>query len=454
MAAKRRRYYCCESCGHRETKWLGRCPACMTWSSFVEAEEERGAKASVRPMQSKAKRLSEVGSQEHSRIHTGLPEFDRVLGGGLVEGGLVLVGGDPGIGKSTLLLQAMGALAEAGKRVLYMSAEESMQQIKMRAERLGVDSDNLFLLTETQLEHFDAARHEIKPDVCVIDSVQTVGVGTIESAVGSVSQIRAVTHRLMQVAKGEGLSTFVVGHVTKDGAIAGPKVMEHMVDTVLYFEGERTGPYRILRAHKNRFGSAQEIGVFEMHATGLKPVSNPSELFLSQRAEGPGAVVVTSLEGTRPILLEVQALTTHSPYGSPRRTSIGFDNHRLAMLCAVLGARAGYELGALDVYVNIAGGIRVSETAADLGAVVALASATSDRAVSGELVIIGEVGLSGEVRSVTQLAARVQEAAALGFSECIVPKSDVDRWQGDASAIPLHPVSTLKQALDLAGLAG
>jgi DNA repair protein RadA/Sms len=346
----------------------------------------------------------------------------------------------------------MGALANQGKKILYMSAEESLQQIKLRANRLEVFSENLFLLADTSLDALEIARREVNPDVLVVDSIQTVGSSAIESSIGSVSQIRAVTQHLMELAKGKNITTFVAGHVTKEGTIAGPKVMEHMVDTVLYFEGERTGAYRILRAHKNRFGSAQEIGVFEMHAGGLRPVSNPSEVFLSQRAQGPGAVVVTSLEGSRPILLEVQGLATSSLYGSPRRTTIGFDQQRVAMLCAVLDARAGFELSGFDIYVNVAGGVRLTEPAADLGVMLALASAVRGLEVPTDFVVVGEVGLSGEVRGVSQLAARVVEAEALGFSRCIVPQVDLDRWTGSSPSLPLHGVKTVVEALEEVGL--
>lgn len=453
---KSRRVYICQSCAHQESKWLGRCPACGEWSSLVEetlsrSPQQKGSWVKANGGASLVS-LSDVTGGDEARTSTGIPEFDRVLGGGLVAGSLVLVGGDPGIGKSTLLLQALGCLAARGITSLYVTAEESPAQVKLRADRLGINTDKLYLLPQTQIEQVDAVRQSLKPQVMVVDSIQTVGLGQVESGVGSVSQIRAVTHRLMEIAKGDGLTTFVVGHVTKEGAIAGPKVMEHMVDTVLYFEGERTGPYRILRAHKNRFGSAQEIGVFEMRADGLCAVGNPSELFLSQRAQGPGAAVVTSLEGSRPILLEVQALATPSPYGTPRRTSIGFDPQRVAMLCAVLGARAGIELSGMDVYVNVAGGVRVTEPAADLGVVMALASTVSGIALPHDVMVAGEVGLSGEVRAVSQLGMRVQEAAALGFSRCCVPKIDVERWSGSRAALPLAGVATVADALREVGI--
>jgi DNA repair protein RadA/Sms len=448
---KKRRAYVCQSCGHREPKWLGRCPGCQEWSTFVE--EEVTASPRVAPVRdTEVTVLADISAQSEPRRSTGIAELDRVLGGGLVGGSLVLVGGDPGIGKSTLLLQALGALAATGARGLYVTAEESLAQVKLRADRLGIAGDNLFLLAETQLEAIDAARRSTKPTVLVIDSVQTVGSGELESAVGSVSQIRAVTQRLVEIAKQDGVAVFVVGHVTKEGAIAGPKVMEHMVDTVLYFEGERTGPYRILRAHKNRFGSAQEIGVFEMQSGGLQAVGNPSQLFLSQRAAGAGAVVVTSLQGSRPILLEVQALTTPALYGTPRRTTVGFDAQRVAILCAVLDRRAGLEVAGLDVYVNIAGGVRVSEPAVDLGVVLALASTARDRAIAPDTVAVGEVGLSGEVRAVSQLDARVQEAANLGFRRCIVPEVDLERWNGEPPEIPLVGVASVAAALAEVGL--
>ena len=333
-----------------------------------------------------------------------------------------------------------------------MTGEESLHQAKLRAERLGVDSENLYILAETQFEAIEAAQDTSQPSAVVIDSIQTVGLSEMDSAVGSVSQIRAVTARLMAFAKGRQVATFVVGHVTKEGTIAGPKVMEHMVDTVLYFEGDRTGPYRILRAHKNRFGSAQEIGVFEMDETGLKAVTNPSELFLSQRAEGPGATVITSLEGSRLILLEVQALVTPAFFGgTPRRTTTGFEPQRVAMLCAVLGARAGIDLAGSDVFVNVAGGVRVSEPAADLGTVLALASAACNVAIPRDWVAVGEVGLAGEVRAASQLKARLAEAAALGFRRALIPEVDERRLQS-VPPLPVVGVATIRDGLRLCHL--
>jgi DNA repair protein RadA/Sms len=450
--SKTRTVYVCQACGQQAPKWLGRCPGCNEWSTFVEEAAGGSRKVDAVEVSSTLTTLAAVDVRDDQRRTTGIPELDRVLGGGLVHGALVLVGGDPGIGKSTLLLQAVGNLAQGGTRCLYVTAEESVRQVKLRADRVGISTDQLYLVSETSLEAVDAARAEVKPEVMVVDSIQTVGLGELESAVGSVSQIRAATQHLLQLAKREDLTIFVVGHVTKDGAIAGPKVMEHIVDTVLYFEGERTGPYRILRAHKNRFGSAQEIGVFEMHGDGLRAVSNPSELFLSQRAQGPGAAVVTSLEGSRPILLEVQALTAPALYGAPRRITVGFDAQRVAMLCAVLDRRAGFDIAGLDIYVNIAGGVRVSEPAADLGVVLAMASAASGQPVPSDTVVVGEVGLSGEVRAASQLAARVAEAKGLGFARCVVPKVDLERWKGRPPELPLHGVASIVEALHEVGL--
>ncbi len=440
----------CQSCGHQEPKWLGRCPGCSAWSSLVEEVAPSRSASSKHLLQPPtATPLSQIVSTEDTpRLSTGVPAFDQVLGGGLVHGSLVLVGGDPGIGKSTLLLQALGALASLGKKTLYVSAEESVQQIKMRADRLGIHSDRIFLLCATHFQHVEESLKSIQPDVLVVDSVQTVGVEGIESTFGSVAQIRALTQKLMDVSKRDGIATFVIGHVTKEGAIAGPKVMEHMVDTVLYFEGERTGPYRILRAHKNRFGSAQEIGVFEMVSSGLRGVSNPSELFLAQRSNAPGATVVTSLEGSRPLLLEVQALTTQAQYGNARRTSIGFDTQRVHMLCAVLASRGTIDLSMSDVYVNMAGGVRVTETAADLGVAVALASAYKHKTLPQDTVMMGEIGLSGEIRSIAQLPTRIQEASALGFKRAYVPQVDLDRFQGTYE-IPLIGVSHIQEALEM-----
>lgn len=451
-----RSQFVCQQCGTTSAKWLGRCPGCQAWSTLTEESErpeERRAHEVERTaaLRTPAVRLSEVTADDTSRIGSGIAELDRVLGGGLVRGSLVLVGGDPGIGKSTLLLQAFTALASRGQRVLYMSGEESARQVKMRAERLGSTPSELFLLAETRIEALLGACQTLKPSVVVVDSIQTVGSELLEGSHGSVGQIRHVTSRLMRLAKESDIATFIVGHVTKEGSIAGPKVMEHMVDTVLYFEGERTGPYRILRAHKNRFGSAQEIGVFEMGERGLSAVGNPSQLFLSQRANGPGAVVVTQVEGSRPLLLEVQALVTPCfSQGIPRRSTTGFDPQRAAMLCAVLQARTPIDLAQCDVFVNVAGGVRIGEPSADLGVCLALASAARGVAVDMGTVAIGEVGLTGEIRAASQLAQRLAEAEALGFRRALVPKTVADNVaRGGCEVVG---VETLSETLELLGL--
>lgn len=420
-----------------------------------EAAPEAGLgaqKASLRPHAQGPVQLADIGAGSEIRQTTGIAEFDRVLGGGLVRGALILVGGDPGIGKSTLLLQAVGNLVARGETVLYVTGEESLRQVKMRAERLDIISGALFIQAETNFDAVKASLPSIKPKILVVDSIQTIGTEQLEGTVGSVAQIRAVTAQLMRLAKDQDITTFVVGHVTKEGAIAGPKVMEHMVDTVLYFEGERTGPYRILRAHKNRFGSAQEIGIFEMGPLGLAAVSNPSELFLAQRAEGAGATVVTSAQGSRPLLLEVQALVTPAFYGgTPRRTTTGFDPQRVAMLCAVLGARAGLDFTGSDVFVNVAGGVRLSEPATDLGVVLALASAASNIPIPLDLVAIGEVGLSGEVRGASNLDTRLAEAAALGFGRALIPAVDAARATS-RPPLPCVAIRNVQEALTACGI--
>jgi DNA repair protein RadA/Sms len=427
---------------------VGRCAQCGAWGTLQQSGEAVAEGATLpRPVP-----LGSVSQAATARYPSGVPELDRVLGGGVVPGALILVGGDPGIGKSTLLLQAMGHLANARRRVLYLTAEESAAQVRMRADRLGMCADEFFLLADTRIAALQQGIAELKPAVAVVDSVQTVS-ATDEHAVGSVHQIRAVTHSLLTVAKRQDIAIFVVGHVTKEGAIAGPKLMEHMVDTVLYFEGERTGPYRILRAHKNRFGASHEIGVFEMGPLGLVGIDNPSELFLAQRAGGAGSAVVTSIEGSRPILLEVQALATPSPLATPRRSATGVDSVRVGMLAAVLGAKVGIELSGLDLYVNLAGGVRVREPATDLGIALALASVFHNRPVAADTVVIGEVGLGGEVRAVSDLARRLQEAESLGFRRAIVPEVELLRSKGRLPALELCGVATLAQALDV-GLGG
>jgi DNA repair protein RadA/Sms len=390
--------------------------------------------------------LSDIRLDSEARTLTGIGELDRVLGGGVVRGSLVLIGGDPGIGKTTLLFQACRALADLGRRVLYVSGEESVAQVKLRAERLGISPSGLYVLAETDLEAIEAQVEGLRPKVLVVDSIQTVYLADLESAPGSVSQVRECGSRLMLMAKGKGVATFLVGHVTKEGALAGPRVLEHLVDTVLYFEGERHHTYRVLRAVKNRFGSTNEIGVFEMTDRGLAEVKNPSGFFLSERPEGaPGSVIVSSLEGTRPLLLELQALVSPANFGTPRRTVLGADYNRVCLLLAVLEKRAGVPLQTQDVFVNVAGGGRVVEPAADLGVMVAAASSYMDRPVRGDLVVLGEVGLTGEVRAVARLPERLREAAALGFKAALVPRNNLS----EQSPLPLEVqgVGTVDEAI-------
>ena len=419
--------YFCQSCGYESSKWMGQCPGCREWNTFVEENVEKKTAGKIRSVaggnqELKSYKLSEIDMKEKERMKTKFPEFDRVLGGGAVPGSMVLVGGDPGIGKSTLLLQVCRNLSDT-MGVLYISGEESLQQIKMRAERIGTFSEQLQLLCETNLERIEQVIERQKPKVVIIDSIQTMYNEEVSSAPGSVSQVRESTARLMQIAKGMGVTVFIVGHVTKEGVVAGPRVLEHMVDTVLYFEGDRHAAYRILRGVKNRFGSTNEIGVFEMCGEGLREVENPSEFMLNGKPQGAsGSVVACSMEGTRPILLEVQALVCHSNFGIPRRTAAGADLNRVNLLMAVLEKRAGLSLSNCDAYVNIAGGIRMSEPAIDLGIVMALASSFRDRAIDEKTICFGEVGLSGEVRAVNMAQQRVTEAKKLGFTTCILPK--------------------------------
>lgn len=429
MAKGKKTVFFCQNCGHEESKWLGQCPACKEWNTFVEEKVtvSRGSTSAAseagKERASKVVTLSSVSVEEDERIRTGIAELDRVLGGGIVQGSLVLVGGDPGIGKSTLLLQVCQRLSDAGKNVLYISGEESGKQIKLRANRMGTFSEHLYLLCETNLELIRQTIERQKPDMVVIDSIQTMYNEEVSSAPGSVSQVRESTNILMQLAKGMNISIFIVGHVTKEGTVAGPRVLEHMVDTVLYFEGDRHASYRILRGVKNRFGSTNEIGVFEMRKEGLVEVENPSEFMLSGRPEhASGSVVACAMEGTRPILMEIQALVCRSNFGVPRRTAAGLDYNRVNLLMAVLEKRAGLPLSNYDAYVNIVGGIRMNEPAADLGIVMAIASSYKNRPVPEDAIVFGEVGLSGEVRAVTMPEQRVAEARKLGFKTCIIPE--------------------------------
>ncbi|NLZ81157.1 MAG: DNA repair protein RadA, partial [Clostridiales bacterium] len=424
MAKGKVTIFFCQECGNESSKWLGQCPACKGWNTFVEEPViKKSSKGSKTKSEFKEPSyLSEVVSDNEDRTLTGIKELDRVLGGGIVDGSLMLVGGDPGIGKSTLLLQVCKNLANY-KKVLYISGEESLKQIKLRAQRLGDFSKDILLLCETSLDLIEETIQKIKPDVVVIDSIQTMYKEDVSSAPGSVSQVRESTSALMQIAKGTGVSIFIVGHVTKEGVVAGPRVLEHMVDTVLYFEGDRHAAYRILRGVKNRFGSTNEIGVFEMRETGLIEVSNPSEFMLDGRPEGAsGSVVTCSMEGTRPILLEIQALVCKTNFGFPKRTAAGTDFNRVNLLMAVLEKRLGLQMGECDAYINIAGGIKINEPALDLGIVMAIVSSYKNRSIDDKTIIFGEVGLSGEVRAVNMSEQRVLEAEKLGFETCIMPK--------------------------------
>ena len=443
--------YFCQSCGHESSKWMGQCPGCRGWNTFVEesvekkaagkAKDSSGAKEELR-----TSKISEIDMQSKERMGTGFVELDRVVGGGVVPGSLVLVGGDPGIGKSTLLLQVCKSLAES-RDVLYISGEESLQQIKMRAQRIGEFSDNLQLFCETGMERIEQVVERQKPQVVIIDSIQTMYSEEVGSAPGSVSQVRETTGRLLQIAKGMGITIFIVGHVTKEGVVAGPRVLEHMVDTVLYFEGDRHAAYRILRGVKNRFGSTNEIGVFEMREGGLAEVANPSEFMLNGKPKGAsGSVVACSMEGTRPILAEIQALVCHTNFGIPRRTAAGTDLNRVNLLMAVLEKRAGMSLSSCDAYVNIAGGIRMNEPAIDLGIVMALASSFRDKAIDEKIICFGEVGLSGEVRAVNMAQQRVAEARKLGFDRCILPKVSIPVLT-DTKGIQIIGVGTIREAI-------
>lgn len=450
MAKAKKSVYFCQNCGHEESKWLGQCPMCKEWNTF--AEEKVASTGSARQSEGKqvqAVTLSSVTTDEDERMKTSIAELDRVLGGGIVPGSLILVGGDPGIGKSTLLLQVCQKLSAMSKKVLYISGEESLKQIKLRANRMGTFSDNLFLLCETSLNLIQNAIEREKPDVVVIDSIQTMYNEEIGSAPGSVSQVRESTNVFMQLAKGLNIAIFIVGHVTKEGTVAGPRVLEHMVDTVLYFEGDRHASYRILRGVKNRFGSTNEIGVFEMRKEGLAEVENPSEFMLSGKPENAsGSVVACAMEGTRPMLMEIQALVCKTNFGMPRRTAAGIDFNRVNLLMAVLEKRVGLPLSSYDAYVNIAGGIRMNEPAVDLGIVMAIASSYKNRSVSEETIVFGEVGLSGEVRAVTMPEQRVAEAKKLGFKACIVPEVSL-KTIGKIDGIEVIGVKSVNQAIAL-----
>ncbi len=450
MANKQKTVYCCTECGNETPNWAGKCPSCGAWNTLQEVKAEsrtarRGVGGTRSYLAQRPRRISELDTSEEIRFSTGISEFDRVLGGGAVAGSLILVGGAPGIGKSTLLLQ-MCAIAGLSKTILYVTGEESERQLKLRAMRLGVESAEVYVLAETDLDSILACVDDLKPDIVIIDSIQTVSDGEVASAPGSISQVRECTMRIMRVTKEKGLTVFVVGHINKEGSIAGPKVLEHMVDCVLYFEGERNTSFRILRAAKNRFGSTNEIGVFEMTEGGLSCVENPSEMLLAGRPENsPGTCVACVIEGTRPILAEVQALITPSNYNAARRSN-GIDYNRSAMLLAVLEKRGGMPVGNCDSYINVIGGLFLDEPAADLATILAIASSFLDRPLGGDLAAIGEVGLSGEIRSVTVLNQRLSEIARLGFRRCVIPAHVRDEIRCP-EGLKLIPVKSAAEAV-------
>ena len=445
--SKSRIKYICSNCGYETLRWLGKCPECESWNSFTEEIIETSKR---KPVITKSKfelnTIETISANEEDRVKTGINEFDRVLGGGLMPGSVILLGGDPGIGKSTL---AMQAVANINQKVLYATGEESEKQIKLRASRLKLNSPEFYVQAETNLSDILGAINQLSPAVVVIDSIQTMYRAELDNSPGTITQIRECTALLMEEAKKKHYSVIIIGHVTKEGMIAGPKLLEHMVDTVIQFEGESNYSFRILRAQKNRFGSTNEIGVFEMHEDGLREVKNPSELFLSEREkQTPGSVVTSSIEGTRPILLEVQALVTPSNYGYPQRVSNGFDQRRLSILLAVLEKRANVRVSATNVFVNIAGGIRITEPAADLAVCVAIASSLSEKVVDNQAIILGEVGLGGEIRSVGHIDKRIQEAEKLGFKSVIIPSGN-EKGLKISNKIKTHSIDNLKQAIDL-----
>ncbi|NMA66068.1 MAG: DNA repair protein RadA [Clostridiaceae bacterium] len=449
--SKLRSKYVCSECGYESSGWLGKCPSCLKWNTLIEEVFENSAVSKTQPHSGplpKPLSLSDIEIVDTIRIKTNSGEFDRVLGGGIVPASLILVGGDPGIGKSTLILQVCSHIAKSG-RVLYVSGEESVAQIKLRAKRLEAESNNVFLISETSFEKIEATVEQEKPDFLIIDSIQTVYTEKLTSAPGSVSQVRDVTGQVLRISKNKGITTFIVGHVTKEGALAGPRVLEHMVDTVLYFEGERHQDFRILRAVKNRFGSTNEIGIFEMTSTGLKDVLNPSGRMIQDKSQDQaGSAIVGVIEGTRPMLIEVQALVCPTSFGMPRRQATGMDYNRLSMLMAVLEKKVGMQLSSFDAYLNVVGGFKLIEPASDLGVVLAIASSFKNLPLDSSTVVFGEVGLTGEVRSVVQMEKRLIESQRLGFKRCIVPKQSKDILQELRSEMDIIEVSTVEEALN------
>ncbi len=450
--AKNQTVFVCSNCGNESPKWLGKCPACNSWNTFYEEKivtsKVSGEKKAV---SAEVKKLNSVEIEKYSRYKTGYEELDRVLGGGLVQGSLVLLGGEPGIGKSTLILQICDKIKVNGS-VLYISGEESATQIKMRADRLNINNENILFLGETCIETIENTLESVKPDFIIIDSIQTMYSEQLQAAAGSVSQVREITARIMQMCKRKNITTILIGHVTKDGNIAGPRVLEHMVDTVLYLEGERYFSYRILRGVKNRFGSTNEVGLFEMREEGLCEIENPSEILISERDGNPsGSVIVASLEGTRPMLIEIQALLAPTAFGMPRRTGIGVDYNRMALLMAVLEKRAGLHISNYDAYINVVSGIKIDEPAVDLGIALAIASNFKNVPLPKDLVVVGEIGLTGEIRSVNSLEKRVKEAEKMGFKTFVVPESGKKQIKYKTTSINVIGVKTISEALRVCG---
>lgn len=453
--AKTKIKYICQDCGYESPKWMGKCPGCHQWNTMAEEKEKRISSRHAigqNPSQktSRPESITAIQSKQEMRFPTDMPELNRVLGGGIVPGSLVLIGGDPGIGKSTLLLQVSSQLARKSINVLYVSGEESVRQTKLRADRLDINVEHLYVMAETNLQEVANAIEEMNPGLVIVDSIQTVYQEEISSAPGSVSQVRECTGHLMRIAKGKGIPIFIVGHVTKEGAIAGPRLLEHMVDTVLYFEGERHHTYRILRSVKNRFGSTHEMGIFEMKEEGLKEVTNPSEIFLEERSQGvAGSTVVASMEGTRPVLVEIQALISPASIGNPRRMATGLDHNRVPLLMAVLEKRAGLLLQNQDAYVKVAGGMKIDEPAIDLAVAISIASSFRDQPTRPDDILIGEVGLTGEVRRVSRIEQRIQEASKLGFKRAIVPERNLSGWS-KPDTIEVVGVRSVQEALQIA----
>lgn len=450
--AKIKTKYVCQSCGYETAKWLGKCPECTKWNTFVEEIDQKSTKKEVfiiDKSSSKPVSINSIESKEEERFTTDINELDRVLGGGIVKGSLVLVGGDPGIGKSTFLIQVSSNVANLGKTVLYITGEESESQIKMRAKRLGINSENLYIFAENNLSIIESYLESVNPELIILDSIQTVFSPEISSAPGTVSQIKEGTSKFMKISKKMGISTFIVGHVTKEGSLAGPKLLEHMVDTVLYFEGERYNTYRLVRAVKNRFGSTNELGVFEMRDLGLVELDNPSKILISEKPKDvAGSVIISTVEGTRPMLLELQALVSPTSFGIPKRTSTGVDYNRVGMLLAVLEKRVGLQIQNQDVYINIVGGIKINEPSIDLGIAISVASSFRNIPIDEDIAVTGEVGLTGEVRAVSFIEKRIAECKKLGFKKIVVPRSNYDVVK-ETKGIEIWPVDNLRQAINI-----